>query len=125
MHGFIKSYFNQRINSMYTVIKRMEVSAAHSLNLSYQSKCEKLHGHNWINTVYCRAKELNADGMVVDYSNIKQTVKEKLDHRNINEVLPFNPTAANMARWICSQIPACFKVEVQESESNIAIYEED
>ena len=48
---------------MYTVIKRMEVSAAHSLNLSYQSKCENLHGHNWIITVYCRAKELNADGM--------------------------------------------------------------
>ena len=125
MHGFIKSYFNQRINSMYTVIKRMEVSAAHSLNLSYQSKCENLHGHNWIITVYCRAKELNADGMVVDFSHIKQTVKEKLDHRNINEVLPFNPTAENMARWICSQIPACFKVEVQESESHIAIDEED
>ena len=109
---------------MYTVIKRMEVSAAHSLNLSYQSKCENLHGHNWIITVYCRAKELNADG-VVDFSHIKQAVKEKLDHRNINEVLPFNPTAENMARWICSQIPTCFKVEVQESGSNIAIYEED
>lgn len=52
---------------MYTVIKRMEVSAAHSLNLSYQSKCENLHGHNWIITVYCRAKELNADGMVVEF----------------------------------------------------------
>ena len=110
---------------MYTVIKRMEVSAAHSLNLSYQSKCENLHGHNWIITVYCRAKELNADGMVVDFSHIKRVLKEKLDHRNINEVLPFNPTAENMARWICNQIPACFKVEVQESESNIAIYEED
>ena len=110
---------------MYTVIKRMEVSAALSLNLSYQSKCENLHGHNWIITVYWRAKELNADGMVVDFSHIKRAVKEKLDHRNINEVLPFNPTAENMARWICSQIPACFKVEVQESESNIAIYEED
>jgi len=58
-------------------------------------------------------------------SHIKQAVKEKLDHRNINKVLPFNPTAENMARWICNQIPACFKVEVQESESNIAIYEED
>ena len=110
---------------MYTVIKRMEVSAAHSLNLSYQSKCENLHGHNWIITVYCRAKELNADGMVGDFRHIKRAGKEKLDHRNINEVLPFNPTAENMARWICSQIPACFKVEVQESESNIAIYEED
>ena len=48
---------------MYTVIKRMEVSAAHSLKLSYSSKCENLHGHNWIITVYCRSKELNADGI--------------------------------------------------------------
>ena len=64
---------------MYTVIKRMEVSAAHSLKLSYQSKCENLHGHNWIITVYCRAKELNADGMLVYFNNIKQTVKKKLD----------------------------------------------
>ena len=38
---------------MYTVIKRMEISAAHSLKLSYRSKCEDLHGHNWIITVYC------------------------------------------------------------------------
>ena len=54
---------------MYTVIKRMEVSAAHSLKLSYRSKCENLHGHNWIITVYCRSKELNADGMVVDFQS--------------------------------------------------------
>lgn len=27
---------------MYTVIKRMEISAAHSLSLSYPSKCEYL-----------------------------------------------------------------------------------
>ena len=76
---------------MYTVIKRMEVSAAHSLKLSYRSKCENLHGHNWIITVYCRSKELNADGMVVDFSHIKQVVKEQLDHHNLNEVLSFNP----------------------------------
>ena len=33
---------------MYTVIKRMEISASHSLRLSYPSKCENLHGHNWM-----------------------------------------------------------------------------
>ena len=47
---------------MYTVIKRMEISASHSLKLSYRSKCENLHGHNWIITVYCRSEVLNEDG---------------------------------------------------------------
>ena len=111
--------------SMYTVIKRMEISAAHRLNLSYRSKCEHLHGHNWVITVYCRSKELNAEGMVIDFSHIKQAVKSKLDHQVLNEVLPFNPTAENIARWVCEQIPCCFKVEVQESEGNTAIYEKD
>ena len=110
---------------MFTVIKRMEISAAHKLILPYRSKCASLHGHNWIITVYCRSERLNADGMVVDFTQIKQAVKEKLDHRNLNEVLPFNHTAENIARWVCEQVPHCFKVEVQESESNTAIYEKD
>lgn len=110
---------------MYTVIKRMEISAAHSLLLSYPSKCEYLHGHNRIITVHCRSKELNADGMVIDFSHIKRVVKDQLDHRNLNKVLPFNPTAENIARWICNQLPTCYKVEVQESEGNTAIYEKD
>ena len=65
--------------------------------------------------------------MVVDFNHIKRAVKKK-ENRSPGTSMksfPFNPTAENMARWICSQIPACFKVEVQESESNIAIYEED
>ena len=110
---------------MYTVIKRMEISAAHHLKLSYASKCEYPHGHNWMITVYCRSKELNADGMVVDFSQIKQAIKEKLDHQDLNEILPFNPTSENIAKWICDQLPTCYKVEVQESEGNIAIYEKD
>ncbi len=110
---------------MYTVIKRLEVSAAHSLRLSYPSKCERLHGHNWIITIYCRARELNADGMVTDFSHIKQEISARLDHCNLNDVLPFNPTAENIARWVCEQVPHCYKVEVQESEGNTAIYEKD
>jgi 6-pyruvoyltetrahydropterin/6-carboxytetrahydropterin synthase len=108
---------------MYTVIKRMEISASHSLRLSYPSKCERLHGHNWIITVHCRAEALNADGMVVDFTHIKEAVMGRLDHQNLNEILPFNPTAENIARWICDQIPQCYCVEVQESEGNIARYE--
>ena len=110
---------------MYTVIKTIEVSGAHRLNLSYRSKCENLHGHNWKITVYCRSKELNRDGMVVDFSHLKYIIKERLDHRYIIDIVDFNPTAENIARWIADQIPTCFKVEVQESENNTAVYEKD
>ncbi|MGL4853425.1 MAG: 6-carboxytetrahydropterin synthase QueD [Phocaeicola sp.] len=110
---------------MYTISKRMEISASHSLKLSYPSKCEKLHGHNWIVTVYCRSKELNEDGMVVDFTHVKEAVMGKLDHQNLNDLFTFNPTAENIAKWICDQIPSCFKVEVCESEGNTAIYEKD
>ena len=44
---------------MYIVRKRLEISASHHLNLSYTSKCENLHGHNWIVIVWCRSKQLN------------------------------------------------------------------
>ena len=88
---------------MYTIIKRMEISASHSLKLSYQSKCENLHGHNWIITIYCRSKELNEDGMVVDFTHVKEKVMSRLDHQNLNEVLPFNTTAENIARWVLSR----------------------
>ncbi len=108
---------------MYYIEKTFEVSASHHLNLSYESKCTRVHGHNWIITVYCKAEELNADGMVVDFSHLKQLVHGRLDHSDLNEILPFNPTAENISKWIVDQIPQCYKAKVQESENNIAIYE--
>ena len=101
----------------------MEISAAHRLTLDYESKCTQLHGHNWLITVYCKSAELNANGMVVDFTIIKQMIKDHLDHQVLNDVLPCNPTAENIAHWICEQIPHCYKVEVQESRGNVAIYE--
>lgn len=110
---------------MYFIKKRMEISAAHSLRLSHHNKCENLHGHNWIITVYCRSEELNSDGMVVDFTSVKEAIAAQLDHKNLNEVLPFNPTAENIARWVCEHVDHCYRVEVKESENNIAVYEKD
>lgn len=103
----------------------MEVAGSHRLNLSYDSKCSNLHGHNWIITVYCAARTLNADGMVCDFTHLKESIHGYLDHGNFNELLPFNPTAENIARWVVDTIPQCYKACVQESEGNTAIYMDD
>ena len=93
---------------MFTVTKRMEISGAHILSLDYESKCTKLHGHNWIITVTAQSETLNHNGMVVDFTHIKKVV---------------NPTAENIAKWIYDQIPHCVRVSVEETEGNVATYE--
>ena len=108
---------------MYYIKKTFEISASHHLMLSYKSKCEQLHGHNWLITIHCKAKELNAEGMVVDFTHIKKLIADRLDHANLNEILPCNPTAENIARWICDQIPQAYRVDVVESQNNEASYE--
>jgi 6-pyruvoyltetrahydropterin/6-carboxytetrahydropterin synthase len=110
---------------MYYISKRMEIAVAHQLQLSYESKCNRLHGHNLIVTVYCKAEQLNSDGMVCDFKHIKEAIHGKLDHTFLNDILPFNPTAENIASWITEQFPECYKAKVQESEGNIAVYVND
>ncbi len=110
---------------MYYVKKTIEVSASHQLKLDYDSKCENLHGHNWMITVHCRASELDSNGMVCDFSHIKSLIKQHMDHCNLNEQFSFNPTAENIARWIVDNVPNCFRADVRESQNNEASYVED
>lgn len=117
---------------MYYVSKRMEIAGCHHLNLPYESKCSNLHGHNWIVTVYCKSDKLTNYGMIVDFAKIKSNIHGYLDHGNLNNLLPtINPTAENIAKWICDKVTdlcevgECYKVTVQESEGNVATYERD
>lgn len=103
----------------------MEIAGCHRLELPYGSKCSQMHGHNWVVTVYCMSEQLNADGMVADFTHIKHCIHDYLDHGDFNELLPFNPTAENIARWITEQIPECYMASVQESEGNVAAYVDD
>lgn len=112
---------------MFRVTKRMEIAGAHNLKLSYDSKCENLHGHNWIIEVTCACDDHElVDGMVMDFTHIKKAVQDRFDHKYLNELEPFksgvNPTAENMAKYIYDTIPNCVYVSVQESEGNVAEY---
>jgi len=114
--------------------------AAHQLNLSYESKCENLHGHSYkcAVTISGGNDDLNQDGMIVDFVEFKKIIKEKiedrLDHKYLNDIFgEQNSTAEYMSKWIAEQIteglkekgiPAvCTKVELNETAKNMAIYE--
>ena len=108
---------------MYEVRKRIEISAAHRLILDYESKCTNLHGHNWIIDVFLRSETLNKNGMIMDFIEIKRKIQDKFDHKVINDEVDFNPTAENIAKYICDVLaPYCYRVDVQESIDNVASY---
>ena len=108
---------------MYEVRKRIEISAAHRLILDYESKCTNLHGHNWIIDVFLRSETLNKNGMIMDFTEIKSKIQDKFDHKVINDEVDFNPTAENIAKYICDVLaPYCYRVDVQESIDNVASY---
>ena len=95
---------------------------AHAL-FGYDGPCKNIHGHNWIITIYCKSEKLNHNDMVVDFTDIKKIIHDKLDHSFLNNVLSFNPTAENIAKWCVDQIPEAYKCKVIESENNEAEYE--
>jgi len=125
---------------MFTVIKRMEIAGSHCLKLPYESKCKNMHGHNWIIEVEISGPRLNSEGMLIDFTHIKEVVNQ-LDHTDINQVVkPLNPTAENIAKWIADKLdetiidnwrggmnfePQVTEVTVQESEGNTAIWTPD
>src|SRR4051794_17284173 len=105
---------------MYRVTREIAFCYGHRL-LDYEGKCRHLHGHNGRAVISLEARELDAKGMLVDFSEIKRQVQrwidENLDHNMIlcrkDPLLPLlqergervfvmdqNPTAENIARLI-------------------------
>lgn len=108
---------------MFYVEKSFEIAGSHRLRLNYDSKCQNLHGHNWKIIVFCESEQLDDNGMVVDFTEIKRKIHDKLDHKHLNDVVDFNPTAENIAKWVVEQIPKAYRCDVIESNGNKASYE--
>ena len=93
----------------YTMKILLDFAAAHLLR-NYEGVCNRLHGHNWKVEVLVTATKLDDVGMGVDFKVIKDATREligKLDHRNLNEIPPFdeiNPTAENISEYLYSEL---------------------
>lgn len=118
---------------MYKISKEFAFSASHILEgLPQDHPCARLHGHNYVVRVFLKAKELNEIGFVKDYrslSIIKEYIDEKLDHRHLNDLFTFNPSAENIAKHLydtfSAMIPEIYAIEISETPKTSAIYEVD
>ena len=90
---------------MYELKTITQFGAAHQLR-NYIGKCENLHGHNWKIEVYIKGKDLDDNGLLVDFKVVKDKTKEiieELDHKFLNDLEYFqkeNPSSENIARYI-------------------------
>jgi 6-pyruvoyltetrahydropterin/6-carboxytetrahydropterin synthase len=132
--------------SAYEVKREIHFCYGHRL-LNYAGKCRWLHGHNGRAVVVLEAKELDARGMVLDFSEIKRRVAawidENLDHRMILHrddplletlraagepvfVLEVNPTAENLAKLIFEHVQDAglpvVEVQLWETPASCATY---
>lgn len=118
---------------MYTISKEFSFEAAHRLpQLPLTHKCSRHHGHSYRVQVVLRSDKLNPYGFVVDYgelSPLKEYIANELDHRDLNRVFQFAPTAENLAKhlffWCAAHWPQTLKVGVSETANTWAWFEGD
>ena len=115
--------------------KDFTFDAAHRL-MHYHGKCEALHGHTYRLAVVLRGIP-DKEGMVLDFVELKNIVKEKilsrLDHAYLNDLFE-QPTAEYIAQWIWRELeepvcrPNCALEEVrlwETASSSVTITRED
>ena len=111
----------------WDLVVRQKFSAAHFLE-NYKGKCEKMHGHTFEIEVTFRTGELDKSGISIDFGIIKEYLRQLVpDHKVLNEVYDFSPSAENLARYFFAQIKLQYpviRVMVWESEDAGASYAE-
>jgi 6-pyruvoyltetrahydropterin/6-carboxytetrahydropterin synthase len=94
---------------MFQVSVEDTFSSGHALR-GYRGKCENVHGHNYRVRVTVEGPQLDAIGLLVDFTLLKQVMREiigRLDHQFINDLEPFrvdNPSAENLAKYFYDEM---------------------
>jgi len=105
-------------------------ASAHQLR-EYEGQCENLHGHNWRVEVVVEGRELNHQGLLLDFKDLKRTLKgilDELDHTFLNEHPYFkdrNPTSENLAFYIFREMEGALKTYPRVRVKSVTVWESD
>jgi 6-pyruvoyltetrahydropterin/6-carboxytetrahydropterin synthase len=124
---------------MYRISKEFKFSMGHRLSC-HQGLCKNFHGHNYTVIIGLKSDNLNPNGMVMDFGDLKaiaQNYFKGLDHAmmihssdadkfmKLQQVMPFlkvivveyEPTAENMAKAMFEY----FQTEVSKYAGDIKV----
>jgi len=130
-----------------TIMRRVKFCAGHRLH-RHGGKCEYFHGHNYTAEFYVTGDQTDSVGRVIDFAILKQRFKgwidEHWDHGFLlNEadengiaaaqmvqpskyyLLPYNPTAENMARYLLEEICPQLLEDTGVRATRVVIWETD
>jgi 6-pyruvoyltetrahydropterin/6-carboxytetrahydropterin synthase len=89
---------------LFTISKTYRFEAGHRLpGLPAEHKCARQHGHSYEVEVSLSADTLEEPGFVDDFGALapfKTFLDAELDHRNLHEILPFEPTSERLAQFL-------------------------
>ena len=117
---------------MFMISKQFSFSASHRLGgLEDGHPCSRLHGHNYCIEIQLSAERLSDTGFVVDYADLQEferILDQEMDHRHLNDVIPFSPTAENIAIYLYGRAKEIWQsvscVRVSETSKTWAEYRE-
>lgn len=136
---------------MYLIRKQFKFEMAHQLFESYtKACCDQIHGHSYVLELYFKSDKLDKTGMVIDFGEVKDVIKQWVDSWDHSIILPnmfpveytdmvakysknfrlvsYNPTAENMCavfyNVIKEKLPHLSKVRLHETSTGWAEYYE-
>ena len=110
------------------VRRSFDFEAAHFLP-HHPGKCRELHGHSYHLIVTVDRAVDPATGLAIDFSELKQGVREavidRVDHKSLNDLLE-NPTAELITIWIWDQLVGLLdglqEIELFETRNCSVVY---
>lgn len=114
----------------FEIRKQFAFSASHILTgLPEGHPCGRMHGHNYIVEIVLAADDLNEVGFVRDYGELKvfkEFIDNEIDHRHLNDVIPGQPSAELIAKFLYefarARWPEVVAVRVSETPKTWATY---
>lgn len=139
-----EKHFGGIMTKIISISKTFKFECSHRLTLDYDSPCKSLHGHSYTVKVTASSRQLNKNGMVLDFSELKRFQKyidDNLDHATLisdqderliefvkdqdqkHFIMHSNTTSENISKLLCDEFINMFKNKIDLCSVNVSVKE--